>query len=264
MPEEVLTKRGSEKLFRSLLSATLAAGWLMPNRRAAREILSRVEQKLGAAPDFDPSRIDRPFVFALSESGEYYFLPKIVESLQKLAPHAPIRSVFMPSSQVEVSLAGGEVDLAIGPLFELKNSSFCRQRLHYISVVCLVREDYPIQTRRLTLKQYLGLRHVLVRTSGRTNMVLDRALGPAGANRNIVLMASHSISLPEMIEQTDLAATINRPLAEYFVRSGAKVKILEMPPEIPPIAIDQVWHRRFHDDARNKWLRALVKTFVRA
>jgi len=227
---------------------------------AARDILSRVERKMTLAPAFDPSQIRKPFVLSLSETGESFFLPRIVESLQRLAPNAPIRSVFLLPSELEVGMASGDVDLAIGSLAELQKNSFCQQRIMLSDMVCVVRAGYPIPTRRLTLKQYIGLRHALVRASGRATALLERSLGPTGPERSIVLVTSHSISLPAIIEQTDLAATIHRPLAEHFIRTGAKLKILEVPSEIPPASINQVWHRRFHDDPRNKWLRSLVKS----
>lgn len=209
--------------------------------------------------NFDPGRTEKPFVFMLSETGESFYLPRIVENLQKLAPHAPIRSVFLVPSEAGARMASGDVDLTIGSMGELNRNGICQQRLMLSDLVCLVRADYPIRTRRLTLKQYIGLRHVLVSASGRTNTLLERSLGPTGVDRNIVLITSHSISLPSIIEQTDLAATLNRPLAEHFMSTGAKLKLLELPSEIPPASINQVWHRRFHDDPRNKWLRSLVK-----
>jgi DNA-binding transcriptional LysR family regulator len=227
---------------------------------AAREILSHVERTMSANTDFDPSRTEKPFVFALSETGEAFFLPRLVENLQKLAPNAPIRSVFRHSSEVGNAMATGEVDLAIGAILEdqLTKNAFCQQQLTVSDMVCVVRAGYPISSRRLTLKQYLGLRHILVRL-GQTNSLLERSLGPAGTERKIVLITSHSFSLPFLLERTDLAATVNRPLAENFLRSGAKLKILDLPSEVPPASVKQVWHRRYHDDPRNKWLRSLVR-----
>jgi DNA-binding transcriptional LysR family regulator len=46
-------------------------------------------------------------------------------------------------------------------------------------------------------------------------------------------------------------------LAEAFARHGHFVA-LKLPFTLPASTIRMHWHRRFHEDAANKWLRALV------
>ena len=43
-----------------------------------------------------------------------------------------------------------------------------------------------------------------------------------------------------------------------FARVSAGVRVVQLPFEPPRIALKQFWHRRVHNDARNRWLRALV------
>jgi len=53
-------------------------------------------------------------------------------------------------------------------------------------------------------------------------------------------------------------------VATSFVRL-ANIKMIRPPIPVPRLEIRQYWHRKFHDDARNRWLRALVaRLFVTA
>ena len=61
----------------------------------------------------------------------------------------------------------------------------------------------------------------------------------------------------EVIEGSDLIATVPRDMAEVCVRYGA-VRIVEPPLRAPTIAVHQTWHQRFHKDPANVWLRSMI------
>jgi hypothetical protein len=44
----------------------------------------------------------------------------------------------------------------------------------------------------------------------------------------------------------------------YFASIAANVKIVKPGIAIPRIDLKQYWHRRFHQDPKNRWLRGLV------
>ena len=46
-----------------------------------------------------------------------------------------------------------------------------------------------------------------------------------------------------------------RTAIPYWSGPGTKIRSLRPPFEIPPIVLRQHWHRRFQNDARNKWKR---------
>jgi hypothetical protein len=37
------------------------------------------------------------------------------------------------------------------------------------------------------------------------------------------------------------------------------LRVIEPPIHIPPVLVAQYWHRKFHNDVRNQWLRGVVK-----
>ncbi len=214
-----------------------------------REILARVERKMLATSTFDPKETETTFTFALNELGEVFFFPPLVETLRKLAPHARIRSISASSVDIGRGLANGEIDLAFGGP-KTQSGKLFSQKLFDTQMACIVRADHPIRGKRLSLKEYSSLDHIMVRGSS--------PRGPAD-KRRIVLTASHYIGLPVIIKQTDLAAVLLRPIALYFVSIDPSLKIVDVPPEIPKSQLYQFWHRKYHGDPRSQWLRALVK-----
>jgi DNA-binding transcriptional LysR family regulator len=133
----------------------------------ARDVLSRVERDVLAGLAFDPATANTTFTFALSDVGEMVFLPRIMERLQTLAPLASVRSVALSPSDVREGLETGEVDLAVGYFPDLETTNFFQQRLFTHHFCCLLRADHRISSKRLSMKQYLGLRHVAVHAAGR-------------------------------------------------------------------------------------------------
>jgi DNA-binding transcriptional LysR family regulator len=102
--------------------------------RAARPLLTRLQESVLAEEHFNPGVSTRPFTFALSDVGEMVFLPKLLERLRAQAPDAWIHSVSMPPHLIAQGLENGEIDLAIGYFPDLNRtvsiSSVCsRTRL---------------------------------------------------------------------------------------------------------------------------------------
>ena len=73
-----------------------------------------------------------------------------------------------------------------------------------------------------------------------------------------MLTTPHFASAPIIVAQSDLIVTIPEPLARYFSSVAAGVRVVQLPFDPPRISIKQFWHRKFHQDARSRWLRALV------
>jgi DNA-binding transcriptional LysR family regulator len=60
------------------------------------------------------------------------------------------------------------------------------------------------------------------------------------------------------VERSDLIVTVPEPLARYFSTVSAGIRYVRPPFDPPRIDLKQFWHRKFHHDARNSWLRSLI------
>jgi hypothetical protein len=65
------------------------------------------------------------------------------------------------------------------------------------------------------------------------------------------------MSIPFIISTSDLVATVPMAVGASFAQF-ARIKLMEPPLEIPTFDLKQHWHRKFHQDAKNAWLRSVV------
>jgi DNA-binding transcriptional LysR family regulator len=77
--------------------------------------------------------------------------------------------------------------------------------------------------------------------------------------RSITLAAQRiGLSQPAMSSaQTDLVVTVPRRLALAFA-GYPNLRLFEPPIPIVPFEIKQHWHKRYHHDQANRWLRQLL------
>ena len=226
--------------------------------RSTRAVLARVGADIVAAPAFDPEKSQRPTTFALSDVGEMVFLPDILRELRKVMPRSSVRSVSLPAAEVANALESGVIDLAIGYFPDLKQHNFYQQGLFSDTFASLMRSGHPVTASKLSLKQYLELDHAVVRAESRTEEVIERYLARKKIRRRVVLTTPHFASAPIIVAQSDLIVTIPEPLARYFSGVSAELRVVGLPFTPPRIVLKQFWHRKFHHDARNRWLRALI------
>jgi DNA-binding transcriptional LysR family regulator len=223
-----------------------------------REVLSRIGMEIVAAPVFDPATSQQPVVLALSDVGEVVFLPRVLQELRRVAPRISLRSVSLPAEELARGLEAGAIDLALGYFPNLTQHNFFQQTLFSDTFTCLLRADHPVKSARLSLKQFLQLDHAVVRAESRTEEVIERFLVRRRIQRRVVLTTPHFASIPPVIEQSDLIVTVPEPLARYFAGVSKRLRIVKPPFEAPRIDLRQFWHRKFHHDARSRWLRTLM------
>ncbi len=225
----------------------------------ARDVLSRVERDLLSGLAFNPATANVTFSFALSDVGEMVFLPRILERIQSLAPLAAVRSLSLPPTELREGLETGAIDLAVGYFPDLEGSNFFQQRLFTHHFCCLLRTDHPIKSKRLSLNQFLGLRHVVVHAEGRSQELFERFLARNKVHPKVILVTPHFMSLPTIIAKSDLVATVPHAIGMFFSGSSANIRTALPPfPDAPRIVLKQHWHRKSHHDPRNQWLRKLI------
>jgi DNA-binding transcriptional LysR family regulator len=226
--------------------------------RATRPLVERLQESLLAEERFDPALSTRTISIALSDVGELVFLPKLLERLRGRAPQCAVRSVSMPPAQLVHGLEKGDIDLAVGYFPDLTKHSFARQRLFTHHFACLMRADHPRRARRLSLEDFLAMEHAVVRAEGRSQEIFERFLERKRIRRRVVLLTPHFLSIPIIIARSDLVATVPHALALYFARTSHDLAFASPPFEIAGFDVKQHWHRKFHHDPRNAWLREQV------
>ena len=221
-----------------------------------KRVIDTVRADILQRPGFEPATTDRRFTIVTPDIGEVHFLPGLLRRFADEAPRAQIRTIARPRQAAAGALESGEAELAVGYFPDLHKAGFFQQKLFDNPHVCIVRNGHPTVGQRMTLKTYLAASHAVVRPDGREH-VFEQFIQQRGLQRRIVLELSHFMSLLPIIASSDLIATVPRDLADVCQRFGG-VRIVEAPVKAPVIAVHQFWHRRFHKDAANTWLRAVV------
>nr|WP_198983714.1 LysR family transcriptional regulator [Herbaspirillum sp. ASV7] len=222
-----------------------------------RDILQRIDTDVLASENFNPASTTRRFTLALSDIGEMTFLPKLLDRLRQDAPHASLLSVTMPPPELAAALESGAVDLAVGFFPDLKNRNFFQQRLFSHDFICLLSADHPHRSRKISIEKFLSLGHAVIKAEGRSQEVFEQFLLRRKIQRRIVLSTPHFMSIPFLIASSDLIATVPRAVGESFAQF-ANIKLVEPPFEIPSFDLKQHWHRKYHKDGGNAWLRAVI------
>lgn len=224
----------------------------------ARDSLTRLKQELLAGKTFNPLASKATFTFALTEVQELIFFPKIIKTLQLLAPHTHSRTVNPPAHEVLRGLETGEIDLAIGLFPELEKHRFFKQRLLVYGPVCLMRADHSFKGDSLSLKQYLEFGHVEVEPGPRTGPFWKQMFREEKMHRRIVVTITRYACLPSILQESELVATVSRPAGIYFSQECKNLRILNAPFRAAQILIHQHWHARFQHDSRSRWIRKVV------
>jgi DNA-binding transcriptional LysR family regulator len=224
----------------------------------ARPLLEQLQSKALLQERFDPVTARQAFCFALSDVGEMVFLPALLANLHREAPLASVRSVSMSPAEIANGMERGTVDLAIGFYPDLKQSHFFQQRLFTHHFVCLLRADHPVVKGRLTVRQFLALEHAVVRAEGRTLEMFEKFLERNRLHRKVSLMTPHFMSIPMIVARSDLIVTVPHALGMWFSATNANLRTVALPFRVRGVDLKQHWHRRYHEDARSRWLRQFV------
>ena len=224
----------------------------------ARPLLEQLQSKALLQERFDPVTARQAFCFALSDVGEMVFLPALLANLHRKAPLASVRSVSISPAEIASGMERGTVDLAIGFYPDLKQSHFFQQRLFTHHFVCLLRADHPVVKGRLTVRQFLALEHAVVRAEGRTLEMFEKFLERNRLHRKVSLMTPHFMSIPMIVARSDLIVTVPHALGMWFSATNANLRTVALPFRVRGVDLKQHWHRRYHEDARSRWLRQFV------
>jgi DNA-binding transcriptional LysR family regulator len=222
------------------------------------EVMAALRERVVSQARFDPSVARRTFVLSMTDMGELVFLPPLIKRLRKIAPHCTVRSVQVPLELIEATLAAGEADLALGSVHAAPDGLF-QQQLFLHSFVTMVSVRNKAVGKTITRTQFESMPHIVVSLTGRASASYDSAFDEYGVKRHIYLSTPHFLVVPHLINaQPDLIATVPLELGNVFAKLGT-VKIVPTPVVLPPFALRQHWHPRFHHDPANIWLRHLIK-----
>src|SRR5215510_2308176 len=218
--------------------------------------VERLRQILDARRDFNRDSCTRAFTLASADN--IGILPALAARFGRVMPKASLRIVTLDHAIASDGLASGDIDvsLALPPTLprDIRSEAAYAERL-----VCAMWRKAAPPSGRLTLKRFLGARHVEVALQGKYAMdYVDSVLAPLGHQRSIAL------SVPQFALAA--ACVVGTPYITMLPASMSKglsgslpIAVLRPPIEFPVVTILQLWHARSDADRGTSLLRQVIR-----
>jgi DNA-binding transcriptional LysR family regulator len=218
--------------------------------------LGMIHSGVNQRTSFEPSSAKRSFTIGMTDIGEIYFLPSLIERLRQEAPGVALSTVRNTAINLRDELESGKVDLAVGLLPQLK-AGFFQRRLFTQSYVCLMRRGHRLDKRKISLAEYSTAEHLVVVSAGTGHGKVDELLLRSGVERTVRLTVPHYVSVGHILRRSDLLTTVPERLADRLIEPFDLVKVPH-PAKLPDVAINVFWHAKYHRSPANRWLRGVV------
>lgn len=241
-----------------------SGGEMVPTPRALelespiQKLIEILDTEVLGKESFDPATFKKTFVINTTDIGEIFFIPPLLNRLQKLAPHVQIECVCLESRTLIKAMGAGEVDLAIGYLPDIGGTNLYVQGLFEHPFVCLAREDHPlIGAHPLTLSAYTNARHIALVGEGHSQKKFEAMIEYAGISRQIAFRSQHFMNIPFIVRDSDLIATVPKVIA-FAHQHFPGIKAYPPPFDLPAVPVKQYWHQRHHKTPAQIWFRHMV------
>ena len=214
-------------------------------------LLPRIDQLLRKTEFVAADATDR-FRVAASPYASIWLIPGLIASLARRAPNVRVEV----SSQVDAfaRLEANQIDLILSSRVAprgLQAAALFEERY-----MCLLRKNHPLGGRRLTLRRYLGARHI----SGHQPL-LDERLQRLGYERDVRVRLADPFPVGLLVERTDLIATQALRTA-YHLKRLSNITMVPAPAEVGTFKYAQIWHSRNDAEPVHRWLRSVVQDVV--
>lgn len=219
------------------------------------EALRIIDQKILATVAFDAASIER-ITIATSDIGEVVIMPTLSEWASKRLSNAVVRNVELSDETLLTRMETGEIDIALCSSVSAPNyDALYQQRLYTYDYVGLVaRRSSGVDIERLVREGQLP---AIILASPREKKKIHTALSEHGILLSSLFAGARLVSIPLLLDDHDAFAIAPRAFAQRL-HSTMLVRMFELPITLPSFSIYQYWHRRFHHDARMKWIRESV------
>lgn len=218
--------------------------------------LAMIHSGVNQRVSFDPATARGALTIGMTDIGEIYFLPALLDRLRRDAPGLTLSTVRNAAVNLRDELETGKVDLAMGLLPQLK-AGFFQRRLFTQSYVCLMRRGHHLDKKRISLAEYSAAEHLVVVSAGTGHGKVDELLSRSGVVRTIRLTVPHYVSVGHILQHSDLIATVPERLADRLLEPFGLVRVPQ-PAKLPDVAINVFWHAKYHRSPANRWLRGIV------
>ncbi|OSI20525.1 LysR family transcriptional regulator [Bradyrhizobium canariense] len=259
----IRTTTGMRPTARSLAMAPLI-------REAWKSLKAAVD-----TPTFVPRESTRRFTIAVSDFVTTVMVPNLLALLRREAPLVDL--VIRPASWIDIAeqMDLGQIDAAIG-IFSDVPVRFRASSLFAYDDVLIASSSGQLD--ELSVETFSDLSIAVVSLHGEHEGIVDGFVSERGLARRsemfdraalerifslssrsprVAVSLPHFLALPTLLEDTDLAAIVPRPLAKLLVRRHP-ISMYELPYQTASEEVSVLWPERNGDNAPQDWLRGVL------
>jgi LysR family transcriptional regulator, mexEF-oprN operon transcriptional activator len=225
--------------------------------QAARPHLEGLVTVALSQPAFDPATSVRSLRLGLSDSAESWLLPSLLRKLDQRAPNMQLIVVPVQFRTLSTAFESQRLDLAVTVADDVPAGTR-RERLFQGRFVVLA-DSRHVTGRRLTMERYLEHRHVVVSYNGDARGIVEDFLG---VERRVRCSVASFASIGDIIEGTDLLATVPELYARRACKRHPHLCMLPKPFSLRGAAMELLWSGALDDDPACAFLRGLVREVV--
>jgi DNA-binding transcriptional LysR family regulator len=218
--------------------------------------MAQVALALSQRSRFDATTSGRRFTLAMTDVGEVYFMPVLIERCRAVAPNVEIASIRANGLTLKDDMETGRVDLAIGA-FEDVSEALYHRALFRQRFVSMFRKDHPLAKGKVDLARFVAAPHLIVDAAQSPYDRINGLLEKAGVTAGTRFRVPHFTAVPYIVSTSELVVTVPQKLAESAA-SPFGLKWIEPPLALPTLQTNVFWHRRFNHDPGIQWLRGLI------
>lgn len=241
---------------------------LTPHAKALRDrvplIADEVENILGHSDrPLDLANLHRLFTIRANDAFVVSYASTLVNTIAAVAPHVRLR--FAPKTDKAVHpLREGLIDLEIGVVGET-GPGIKVQALFQDHFVGAARLGHPLVQGDITARRFADCDHVIASRRAKADGPVDRALAALGLNRRSVLLVPSFPTALAVAFTSDLVTVVTYAFAHAqrgrsLAGLGPSIHYFDLPLDIDPVTISQIWHPRMDNDPAHRWLRSLIKS----
>lgn len=225
--------------------------------RQLMPLLEQLQSTLFQPDEFSPSATTTTVTLGMCDWLEMWLIPTLLPALKQLAPGLHIHVVTSTPLTDMQQLEGGELDMALSVA---QHSARWLERKHLTEMPYQVlwHPQQITATAPITLEDYAASPHIQLNHREATSSLLDRALAKQGMIRDIDYTTAHIASLPVLLQQMPLMATIPGGLAHQWQRNFS-LCCSPLPLALAPLDISLLWHQRHNSDTTLMWLADTIE-----
>lgn len=231
-------------------------------QRQVEEILALTEDSLSNPMQFDPATATDHFRLSAPDRLILPVMLPLLNTIRAEAPGTTIEIINTGRDEALIRLDDDRSDISIG-WFEGRpprcNASF----LFTDYMTCVSRTDHPIMKQKepLSLESVLSYPNLVISSVNDPREAFDTMLVRRGLRRNIAISLSNYDAVSPILKESDLVGVFAQRIAGFLARENG-LTARRLPPEIAAFDHYMVWHKRYEEDPRHRWLQEKIATIA--